>query len=492
MSDYRLEENKKQVKLSVAKSSLRFLPFTLILLIGGYVSKTSIILTIASSVIFVIGCLTPYLCYKFHAKHMDYISIIGFTLISSTTYFLFNMPGLILFFFIPIGIACSFFSLKLLRFSFIMMILGINISMFFISLLAKGWSLNLLSNVLVSIVFFSILSYVVYIFFKGFIIRANDIFNDANSKEEILLGVNKKVSSTTEDLISVSKILEQQSAEAAGGTEEITVDINDMLLGVTEQAKSIDNAYSEILTIKNGIENIRHNIQIILDNCLATQSLAKNGHELIQQTSEKDLDVLNSIKIADEKVNLLSINIGEVFNFVNKIQDISVQSKLLALNASIEAARAGESGKGFAIVAGEVTKLAVQTNSISSEVYTILDNLKKDSAEVSSAMTYTRNTVEIDVELSKEIISQFKTITDSNNTINEKVEYLSKSIITQLLTPTEVIVGSLENIQNSIYSHNKAITEVASVSQELTSMTEELNNSAESLVKISKTLESIL
>jgi methyl-accepting chemotaxis protein len=395
-------------------------------------------------------------------------------------------------FFIPIGIACCYFSISILKFAFISMVTGMNVSMFFYSLAAKGIGISLLINVLTNIAFTSLLSFIVYLFFKYFVKRANDIFNDVLNKEDTLLKVNTQVGNTTKDLIKVAKALELQSAESSGGTEEITAEINDMLHGVSKQSQSIDEAYSELLIIQKGINNIQQNIKIISDNTLSTQSLANNGTSLIQKSAQKDVDVLDSINTAQQKVNFLCSNIDSVFKFVDKVQSIASQSKLLSLNASIEASRAGASGRGFTIVADEVSKLAAQTATTVKEVSEILDSFRKESIEVSTTMGYTKNTVEEGVNLSREVSLQFTTIAKRNTDITNNIKELSGNITKQLVTPIETITGNLGNIRDSIHSHHNAINEVASVGQELTAMTEELNDSAVNLATMSKTLESLL
>jgi methyl-accepting chemotaxis protein len=492
MDQSRLQKNRAQVDHYVVKSSLMFLPFAVFFIIGGIYTKASALSTILCTFIFVIGCTSPYLCYKMHSKRIDYISIIGFTLLSSILYLQFDKSGLIMFFFIPIGIACCYFSTVLLKFSFIMMILGINISMFFSSLLKNGWSAGLIPNIVVSIIFFSILSLVVYLFFRQFIQRANNIFQDVMSKEAFLLDVTNNVSSTTEELLSVAKILEQQATEASGGTEEITAEINNMQSGVSRQSAEIDQVNAEILTIKDGIESIKQSIDIIMDHSQTTQSLVRNGKELIQQTSDKEDAVLDSIYAAQNKGSLLSSNVDIVLSSVSKIQEIANQSKLLALNASIEAARAGAEGKGFAVVAAEVTKLSAQTTKLSLEIVQILDNLKKDTLDVCATILQTKDYVEADVALSREIISEFNTIAQDNDTINNHIEALSNNVKNQLVIPIETIIRNTENLQASIHSHNSAIGEVAASSEELTSISEELSSSAINLVEISNQLKELL
>ncbi len=492
MNNDRLQENKKQVESGLVKSSLKFLPFSLVIILLGYLLNYSTLVFVVGSILFMIGCLTPYISSKLNSKNLDYITIISFSVISTILYLLANKPGLIVLFFIPIGIACSYFNIKLLRFSFICIVVGINVSMFYISFSQKGFGLSLLINILVNIVFVSALNFIVYIFFKDFVQRANNIFNDVMSKEDTLIGVNNQISHTTKDLVDFSKSLEQQSFEASGGTEQITAEINDMLLGVSNQSKNIDNIYSKLLIIQNGIKNIQENIQKISDDSINTKLLASNGKTLIQQSSEKNIDVLDNTKTVEEKVLFLCSNIDTVFKFVDQVKQIASQSKLLALNASIEASRAGESGKGFAVVAEEVSKLAVQTTATASEIFNILDSLKKESIEVSSSMFYTKNTVEESVNLSREVGVNFTTIAISNENISEYIVSLSSDVAEHLITPIETIADDLADIRDSIHSHNTAINEMASVSEELTAMTEELNASTIKLANMSRTLESIL
>lgn len=491
MNYNRLQENKLKVDAQIVKSGFMFLPISLILIILGHLLKYSITSIIVSTITFLIGCLIPKIFSKLNSRYLSHASIISFTIISSTIFYLGNKPGLMTLFFIPIGIACCYFSISILKFAFASMVLGMNVSMFFYSLASKGLGMSLLVNVLTNIIFTALLSFVVYLFFKYFVKRANDIFNDVLNKEDTLLKVNEQVSDATKDLIKVAKALELQSSESSGGTEEITAEINDMLMGVSKQSQNIDEVYSELLIIQKGIKSIQDNIKIVSENSLSTQTLANNGTSLIQKSAQKDVDVLDSIKTTQQKVNYLCSNIDSVFKFVDKVQSIASQSKLLSLNASIEASRAGASGKGFTIVADEVSKLAAQTATTVKEVYEILDKFKKESIEVSATMGYTKNTVEEGVNLSREVSLQFATIAKRNTDITNNIKELSGNVTKQLVTPIESIAGNLGNIRASIHSHHNAINEVASVGEELTAMTEELNDSAVNLATMSKTLEAL-
>ncbi len=493
MTNDRLRENKIQVDASVVKSGLKFLPLALLFILLGMAFKIGYTLLVVGFVIFCFGCITPYLCSKLHIKYLDYVSIVCFTIISALTYFIGgDKPGLLMLFFIPIGIACSYFSLKLLRFAFISISVGVSINFFYIGYSVLGLGIGLLKNAIVNVIFVSALSFVVYVFFKDFVNRANNIFTDVISKEDILLGINEQISSATKDLIDVAKKLELQSGEASGCTEQISVEINDMLVGVKSQTENIDGVYEKLLIIQKGINNIQENVQKITEDSIAAHSLANTGKALVQQSNEKNNDILGSIQSVEEKISFLCSNIDKVFKFVDKVKQIASQSKLLSLNAAIEASKAGESGKGFAVVAGEVSKLALQTTSAAVEIFNILDNLKKDSEEVASAMNFSKNTVEEGVSLSRDVGVKFTTIATNNDNISENILSLSNDVTKQLVVPIENITRNLVTMRDSIHAHNTAINGVASVGEELTSMTEELNSTAVELSNMSKSLEAIL
>ncbi len=489
----RLQENNKQVDANVIKISLRLLPFSIVLAFLSYILAYSIQIIFFGIGLFTLGCLLPFLSSKLHINHTKYIAIISFTIISTTIYGIgVEIPGLLLLYLIPIVISCCYFDMKLLNFTFVLVCIGINIGFLPHLILANGLSTRFFINLSINIVFITVLTLLIFIFFKDLVKRTILIFQDVMGKEGKLLKVNEKIASTTNDLINIVKSLENQSSEASGSTEQMALEINDMLIGVTNQTNTVDEVYNKLLIIQEGIKDVQENVQKISGDSNHAHALANDGKILIGQSSEKDNDVINSINSADEKVIFLCSNIDTAFDLVNKVTQIAAQSKLLALNAMIEAAKAGESGKGFAVVADEVTKLAAQTTATATEVNNILDNLKEESNNVSLAMNYAKDTVEEGIRLSREVDDKFATIVSNNNNINDYIISLSGDVNKQLVKPIEIITMDLEKIKNSIHSHNNAINELASVSEELSAMTEGLNNTSAEVSNTSKSLEALM
>ena len=167
------------------------------------------------------------------------------------------------------------------------------------------------------------------------------------------------------------------------------------------------------------------------------------GLDLITHSSENMDQLLQDMEVTMEGARMLNERSAEISDVVNLIEDIADQTNLLALNAAIEAARAGEHGRGFAVVADEVRKLAEKTQAATKNISVVVRAMQQ---EASSAEENTENAGKIVVESKDEIDKLYKKIVSFEKNASRsvyEVQFISDKIF-----------ASLAKIDHVIYKHN--------------------------------------
>ena len=284
------------------------------------------------------------------------------------------------------------------------------------------------------------------------------------------------------DLIKALKDLIDTSKVSSSENASISHELSTTAMGVGENIEKsvlvIDEATKKANSIKNEIAQAIMDAQESKREILrANENLNIARDEIVTLTHKVQSSAELEVELAD-KMQALSQDANEVKSILGIISDIAEQTNLLALNAAIEAARAGEHGRGFAVVADEVRKLAERTQKSLTEINATINVIVQSIMDVSGQMSSN----------SEEVQALAQSATDVEQKINDTVVIVDSAVKTSDKTVNdfettgknvEFIVTQVSEI-NKISAHNaRNVEEIAAAAEHLNSMTDALNTKLE-------------
>lgn len=310
--------------------------------------------------------------------------------------------------------------------------------------------------------------------------------NEMNKNMQELLNQIQIVSETVS---SQSEELTQSSNEVMTGTEQVASTMEEIAAGAESQANNAGDLSEKmgIFTVK--IQETSKESTTMHGSSNAVLELTNKGAEMMHSSVEQMTKINKIVNQAIGKVEGLDTHTQQISELVEVIQDIADQTNLLALNAAIEAARAGEHGKGFAVVADEVRKLAEQSSNSVTSITDIVDRIQSESGIVVGSLkdsyqdviqgteqitatgaTFERiqSAIKLSVEMIEQITKNLAEIAVSNEEMNVSVQ--------EIAAISEESAAGVEETSASTQQTSSAMQQVAASSDDLSKLAEELND----------------
>ncbi|MBY0579362.1 MAG: methyl-accepting chemotaxis protein [Burkholderiales bacterium] len=267
----------------------------------------------------------------------------------------------------------------------------------------------------------------------------------ARLKEMIseILGSADQVSSTAAQLSAAS-------GQVADGSRQQSEAASAMASAVEEMTVSIDQVSGNAQNARNAS---RH-----------SGEMSEQGAAVIQNAVTEMAKIEGSVKESSQIIEALEQQSGEISAIVNVIKEIADQTNLLALNAAIEAARAGEQGRGFAVVADEVRKLAERTTTSTQEIAAMIEKIQIGTREAVNSMESGVSRVSSGVALASQAGQSITQIKDEATLVAQAVSDISDSLKEQSAASND-IARNVERIAQMTEENSMAVQQTASAAQ---------------------------
>ena len=281
--------------------------------------------------------------------------------------------------------------------------------------------------------------------FNLFIQKMHGALSLVNQATNRLATSTIELSSTTDNVVRAAEGQESRAVQSASAVEEMTMTAGDVARNSTEAARLAQE----------------------------TAETARSGEEVMTQTVTGMQQISEAVVQAANIITTLGRSSDQIGEIVRVIEDIADQTNLLALNAAIEAARAGEQGRGFAVVADEVRKLAERTTKATKEIGDMIRQIQQDTKSAVASMDQGTNQVGQGVELANKTGEALSKIHSMINSTAGMIQQIASAAEEQS-NATRQIAGDLESMTQTTRQTSSGIAESAQACHELSTLAGDL------------------
>lgn len=315
---------------------------------------------------------------------------------------------------------------------------------------------------------------------------------------ELATGFNKMVQNLRKLILEVHDSAEQVAAsseeltasaqESAQASNQVSGSITEIAHGAERQLHAIAQTGAVVQEISVGIKQMTADA-----NNAVTRSAQANGKA--KESGQSIGKAVNQMGLIEQTVNTSAkvvANLGErskeIGQIVETISGIAGQTNLLALNAAIEAARAGEQGRGFAVVADEVRKLAEQSQEAAKQIAALIEEIQGETAQAVVAMDNGTREVSLGAQIINDAGSAFKEIDELVTQVSEQIMGISSNM-QQMDAGSRNIVSSVQTIDDLSKKAAGEAETVSAATEEQSATMQEIASASNNLAKMAQKLQ---